>query len=96
MAGRWTQGGADHLAHRLQVAGLSIPQAALALSTTAAVMGILGVIVITGIIPAADALAATAAVGVSVVALAQRVKVYGPAPQLPAVREKADSGLARH
>ena len=92
---RWTQGGADHIAHRLQVAGLSIPQAALALSTTAAVMGILGVIVIGGIVPAADALAATAAVGIALIALAQRVKVYGPSPQPQAVRQEAVSGLAR-
>jgi UDP-GlcNAc:undecaprenyl-phosphate GlcNAc-1-phosphate transferase len=92
---RWTQGGADHLAHRLQVAGLSTPQAALALSSAAAVMAILGVIVISGIIPAAGALAVTAAVGLSLVALAQRVRVYAPAPVPPAVRGQATSGLAR-
>ena len=78
---RWTQGGADHLAHRLQVLGLSPSSAALVLSATAAVMGILGFVVISGIVPAAGALAVTATVGVTLVALAQRVKVYGPDPQ---------------
>lgn len=88
---RWSQGGADHLAHRLRVAGLSIPQAALALSTTAATTAIVGVIVIiTDIVPAAEVLAGTAAVGLALVALAQRVKVYGPAPEPPAVRPRGE------
>jgi UDP-GlcNAc:undecaprenyl-phosphate/decaprenyl-phosphate GlcNAc-1-phosphate transferase len=78
---RWTQGGADHLAHRLQVAGLSPSSAALVLSATAAVMGILGLVVISGIVSAAGALAVAVAVGVNLVVLAQRVKVYGPDPQ---------------
>ena len=60
---RWTQGGADHLAHRLQIAGLSTPRVALVLSATAASWPVLGVIVISGIVPAAGALAATAASG---------------------------------
>jgi UDP-GlcNAc:undecaprenyl-phosphate/decaprenyl-phosphate GlcNAc-1-phosphate transferase len=92
---RWTQGGADHLAHRLRAAGLSAPRAALVLSATAAVMAILGVIVISGMVPATDALAATAGAGVALVALAQRVKVYGPAPQPTAVPGPVSSGLAR-
>lgn len=92
---RWTQGGADHIAHRLQIAGLSIPQAALAMSSTAVAMGVLGVIVIGGLAPAADTLAATAAVGLALIALAQRVKVYGPSTQPQAVRQEAVSGLAR-
>jgi UDP-GlcNAc:undecaprenyl-phosphate/decaprenyl-phosphate GlcNAc-1-phosphate transferase len=92
---RWTQGGADHIAHRLQAAGLSIPKAALTLSTTAAVMCIFGVIVIDGIVPAADALAGTAAAGIALIVLAQRVKVYGPAPKPGAVRQEARSDLAR-
>jgi UDP-GlcNAc:undecaprenyl-phosphate GlcNAc-1-phosphate transferase len=77
---RWTQGGADHLAHRLRVVGLSTPHAALALAATAAVTATLAVMVISGIVPAADLLAATVAVGVALVALAQRVKVYSPDP----------------
>jgi UDP-GlcNAc:undecaprenyl-phosphate GlcNAc-1-phosphate transferase len=93
---RWTQGGADHLAHRLQAAGLSVPRAALALSATAAVMAILGMIVISGIVPATDALAATIVAGLALVALAQRVKVYGPDPQpAAAVPDPVTSGLAR-
>ena len=66
------------------------------MSSTAAVMGVLGVIVISGIAPAADTLAATAAVGLALVALAQRVKVYGPSTQ-PQDRPpgSGDSGLAR-
>ena len=92
---RWTQGGADHLAHRLQVAGLSTSQAALVLSATAAATGILGVIVISGLVPAVDVLAATVAVGVALIALAQRVKVYGPSSQPQAVRREASSSLAR-
>ena len=60
---RWTQGGADHLAHRLRAAGLSTPRAALVLSATAAVMASLAVIVISGIVPATDALAAAVAAG---------------------------------
>jgi UDP-GlcNAc:undecaprenyl-phosphate/decaprenyl-phosphate GlcNAc-1-phosphate transferase len=93
---RWTQGGADHLAHRLRVAGLSTPHAALALAATAAVTAILGVTVISGIVPAAAVLAATVAVGVVLVALAQRVKVYSPDPQpAAAVPDPMTSGLAR-
>jgi UDP-GlcNAc:undecaprenyl-phosphate GlcNAc-1-phosphate transferase len=95
---RWTQGGADHLAHRLQIAGLSTPGAVLALSATAAVMAILGVIVISGIVPAADILAATVAMGVALVVLAQRVKVYGPDLQptaAAAVPGPVGSDLAR-
>jgi UDP-GlcNAc:undecaprenyl-phosphate GlcNAc-1-phosphate transferase len=93
---RWTQGGADHLAHRLRVAGLSTPYAALALAATAAVTAILAVMVISGIVPAAVVLAATIAVGVILVALAQRVEVYSPDLQ-PAVAgpDPVASGLAR-
>jgi UDP-GlcNAc:undecaprenyl-phosphate/decaprenyl-phosphate GlcNAc-1-phosphate transferase len=93
---RWTQGGADHLAHRLRAAGLSTPRAALALAATAAVMAILAVIVISGIVPDAAVLATTVAVGVVLVALAQRVKVYSPDPQpAAAVPDPVTSGLAR-
>jgi UDP-GlcNAc:undecaprenyl-phosphate GlcNAc-1-phosphate transferase len=93
---RWTQGGADHLAHRLRAAGLSTPSAALVLSAAAAVMAILGMIVISGVVPATDALAATVAVGLALVALAQRVKVYGLDPQpTAAVPGPVSSGLAR-
>ena len=78
---RWTQGGADHLAHRLRAAGLSTQRAVLTLSATAGFMAVLAVIVISGIVPAAGMLAATAVAGVALVALAQRVKVYGLDPQ---------------
>jgi hypothetical protein len=81
---RWTQGGADHLAHRLRTAGLSTSRAVLTLSATAAAMAILAVIVDSGIVPATGALAATVTVGLALVVLAQRVKVYGPPPQTEA------------
>ena len=74
---RWTQGGTDHISHRLHAVGLSSSRTAISLSATAAITGILGLIVISGLVPAVAALAITAAVGVTVVALAQRVAVYG-------------------
>ena len=92
---RWTQGGADHLAHRLRAAGLSTPRAALVLSATAALMASLAVIVISGIVPATDALAGTVAAGLALVALAQRVNVYGLDPQPAPVPGPVSSGLAR-
>ncbi len=91
---RWTQGGADHLSHRLQAAGLSASRAALVLSAIAVVMGILGLIVISGIVPAAGCLAATSVVGVTLVALGQRVKVYGPDSQSAPTPATVTSGLA--
>ena len=52
-------------------------------------------IVISGLVPAVDVLAATVALGVALIALAQRVKVYGPSSRPQAVRREASSGLAR-
>ena len=73
---RWTQGGTDHISHRLQSAGLSSARAVMALSTTAGFMGILGLVVISGVVPPSAALAFTLGVGLALVVLAQRVKVY--------------------
>ena len=81
-AGRsWVQGGTDHIAHRLKLAGLSSGHAAIVLSVTATIAGIVGLGVFAGLVPAVGALCGTVAVAAAVVALAQRVEVYG-APAL--------------
>jgi UDP-GlcNAc:undecaprenyl-phosphate/decaprenyl-phosphate GlcNAc-1-phosphate transferase len=71
---RWNQGGTDHIAHRLQAIGLSTSHTAILLSATAAVTTLLGILVVGGIVPAGGLLAATVAVGVAIVALAQKVE----------------------
>jgi UDP-GlcNAc:undecaprenyl-phosphate GlcNAc-1-phosphate transferase len=81
---RWTEGGRDHIAHRLRAAGLSTSLTALALTLAAAITGALGLLVISGSIPARGVLAATLAVGGTLVVVAQKVQVYGPA--IPAER----------
>ena len=74
---RWTEGGADHLAHRLRAAGLSTSLTAIVLSSAAGLTGAIGLMVVSGTVPAPDALAATLAVGGTLVMLAQKVEVYG-------------------
>jgi UDP-GlcNAc:undecaprenyl-phosphate/decaprenyl-phosphate GlcNAc-1-phosphate transferase len=74
----WTQGGADHLSHRMRAVGLGTARIVILLSLAAAVTGTLGLMVITGIVPAQGFLAATVAVGAALVALAQKVEVYRP------------------
>ena len=81
---RWTEGGRDHIAHRLRAAGLSTSLTALVLTLAAAMTGALGLLVISGSIPARGVLAATLAVGGTLVVVAQKVQVYGPA--IPAER----------
>jgi UDP-GlcNAc:undecaprenyl-phosphate/decaprenyl-phosphate GlcNAc-1-phosphate transferase len=78
-AGRqWTQGGADHLSHRMRAAGLGTARIVIVLSLAAGLTGTLGLMVITGIVPAQGFLAATVTVGVALVALAQKIEVYRP------------------
>ena len=74
---RWTEGGRDHIAHRLRAAGLSTSLTALVLTLAAAITGALGLLVISGSIPARGVLAATLAAGGTLVVVAQKVHVYG-------------------
>lgn len=76
---RWIDGGTDHIAHRLRAAGLSTALTAFVLSLAAALAGALGLLVISGTVPAPGLLAATLALGGTLVVLAQKVEVYGPA-----------------
>jgi len=75
---RWNQGGKDHIAHRLQAIGLRTTHTAILLSVTTAVTAVLGASVVIGMLPARAALAATAAAGAAIVALAQKVEVRRP------------------
>jgi UDP-GlcNAc:undecaprenyl-phosphate GlcNAc-1-phosphate transferase len=75
---RWAEGGTDHLAHRLRAAGLSTSLTAIVLSLAAGLTGVLGLMVVSGTMSAPDVLAATVAVGATLVVLAQKVEVYGP------------------
>jgi UDP-GlcNAc:undecaprenyl-phosphate/decaprenyl-phosphate GlcNAc-1-phosphate transferase len=84
---RWTAGGADHIAHRLRAAGLSTSVTAFALSLAAALTGGLGLLVISGTVPAPGLLAATLVVGGMLAVLAQKIEVYGPKDPAVAVRE---------
>lgn len=72
---RWNHGGKDHIAHRLRVVGLSTSHAAILLSLTTAITTTLGSLVVGGIVPAQELLAATVAIGVMLVALALKVEV---------------------
>ncbi len=81
---RWNQGGTDHIAHRLQAIGLRTSHAAIALSLTAALAAVLGSLVVNGVVPARGVLAGAVAVGVTIVALAQKVKVRRPSVAVPA------------
>ena len=75
---RWNQGGKDHLAHRLQAIGLRTTHTVILLSSTTGVTAVLGAFVVIGVLPARAALGATATVGVTMVALAQKVEVRRP------------------
>jgi UDP-GlcNAc:undecaprenyl-phosphate GlcNAc-1-phosphate transferase len=75
---KWFHGGKDHIAHRLQAIGLSTSHTAILLSLTAAITTVLGSLAITGIVPARGLLASTVVVGVTIVALAQKVEVRRP------------------
>jgi UDP-GlcNAc:undecaprenyl-phosphate GlcNAc-1-phosphate transferase len=75
---RWNQGGKDHIAHRLQAIGLRTTHTAILLSLTTAVTTVLGASVVVGMLPARGALGATATVGATIVALAQKVEVRRP------------------
>lgn len=73
---RWSEGGTDHLAHRLRFMGLSTSRTAAAVAVTTAASATLGLMVISDVVPARGSLAVTLAVGVILVALAQTVQVY--------------------
>jgi len=100
---RWAKGGADHLAHRLRAAGLSTSLTAIVLSLAAGLTGALGLMVVSGTMPAPDVLAATVAVGATLVVLAQKVEVYRPVtpPSMdaeagpPAGVSRPDSGSSK-
>ncbi len=76
-AGRsWSQGGTDHVAHRLCAVGLSTSHTAIALAVAAAVSAIAGLMVVSGAVSAEGSLAAALASGAILVMLAQVVAVY--------------------
>lgn len=69
------QGGTDHTAHRLRALGFGTSGAAALLSAGAGLSCAAGLLVVFGSLPAAVALAVTIAIGISLVGLAQRVRV---------------------
>ena len=69
------RGGTDHISHRLRALGLRPSQSAALLSAVAGVSCTFGLLVAFGAVPAAGALAVALAAGISVVMLAQLVRV---------------------
>jgi UDP-GlcNAc:undecaprenyl-phosphate/decaprenyl-phosphate GlcNAc-1-phosphate transferase len=70
-----TQGGTDHISHRLRALGLRTSQAAALLSAVAGISCIFGLLVTFGTVPAACSLAIVLTAGIAVVVLAQRIRV---------------------
>jgi UDP-GlcNAc:undecaprenyl-phosphate/decaprenyl-phosphate GlcNAc-1-phosphate transferase len=75
---KWNQGGTDHIAHRLQVLGLSTSGTAIVLSLSAAMSAVLGALVAAGIAPARELLFCCLAVGTATVGLAQKIETGRP------------------
>lgn len=69
------KGGTDHIAHRLRVLGLRTSQAAALLSAVAGISCIFGLLVTFGALPAVGSLAVVLTAGITVVVLAQWVRV---------------------
>ena len=73
---RWSEGGTDHIAHRLGLMGLSTSHTAIALALATAVSAIMGLMVVSGAVPAEGSLAATLLAAAILIALSQAVDVY--------------------
>jgi len=73
---RWSEGGTDHVAHRLGLMGLSTSHTAIALALATAVSAIMGLMVVSGVVPAGGSLAATLVAAAILVTLSQAVDVY--------------------
>ena len=69
------QGGTDHISHRLRALGLRTSQAAALLSAVAGISCIFGLLVTFGTLPAVGSLTVVLTAGITVVVLAQRVRV---------------------
>lgn len=69
------QGGTDHISHRLRVLGLRTSQATALLSAVTGISGIFGLLVTFGTLPAVGSLTVVLTAGITVVVLAQRVRV---------------------
>lgn len=91
---RWCEGGTDHLAHRLRSVGLSTSHAAIALAIATAISAIMGLMVISGVVPAQGSLAATLVVGAILVALAQLVDVYPMTDAISHDRRNKDTKIS--